>query len=49
MISIIESSNGKSTRDILEWGERILANKEGGKDPKPVDEDNKNGHQKQIE
>ena len=36
-------------RDSLELGERVLANREGGKDPKPLDEYHQNGHRKQIE
>ena len=39
----------KSVRDSLEWGERALANREGGKDLKPLDEVHQNGHRKQIE
>ena len=39
----------KSARDSLEWGERVLANRAGGKDPKLPDEYHQNGHWKHIE
>ena len=38
-----------SMRDSLEWGERVLASREGGKDMKPPDEYYHNGHCKHIE
>ena len=39
----------KSVRDSLEWGERVLASRAGGKDPKPQDEDHHTGHREKIE
>ena len=38
-----------SARDSIEWGERVLANRAGGKDLKPLDEEHQNVHRKNIE
>ena len=38
----------KSMRDNLEWGEGNLANRVGGKDIIPLDDDHHSSHWKQI-
>ena len=39
----------KYVSDSLEWGERVLASRASGKDPKPLDEAHQNRHRKNIE